>query len=248
MSRVANHLVLLREPHSQVTESYRSLRTKLQLALARGVKSFCVVSTWGRDGKSTVALNIAHSLSQLYHHVALIDGDLRKPTLSRLFELQDHPGFADLLISGGEPEELLYRTPAERLWFMPAGKERENPTDLLGRGQLDKFFGQLHAAGHIAVIDTSPLNACSDALLLGPSVGSALFVVNASNWEGESELRIKEALEDYNFEVLGVVLNGAPESESDVGSGYGYGYGYGREEQKPKRAGFWKRLLRLGRE
>lgn len=234
-SSVGEHLVLLREPHSQVTESYRSLRAKLQVPLARGLQAFCLVSAWGRDGKSTVALNLAHSLSQLFHDVVLVDCDLRKPTLTRLFELEGRPGLSDLLAEGGDPAACLHPTPADRMSFLPAGTRLDNPADLLHRGHLSRVFEWLRSNDRIVVVDTSPVEACSDALLLGPTVGAALMVVNAVQWEGEVEQRLKKSLLEHRFDILGVVLNGV----AQVDSRKTYGYG-----PKPTRKGFWARFSR----
>lgn len=238
-SAAADHMVLLREPDSPVTESYRTLRAKLQGPLSRGLQGLCLVSAWGRDGKSTVALNLAHSLSQLFHDVVLVDCDLRKPTLTRVFGLEGQPGISDLLTEGGDPTLALHPTPAERLQFLPAGTRLDNPADLLQRGGLlSECFDRLRAQQRIVVVDTSPVEACSDALLLGSTMGAALMVVSASQWEGEAEQRLKKSLLEHGFEVLGVVLNGVHPS----GARQPYGYG------KPRRKSFWSRFARPRRD
>lgn len=224
---IQERLILLREPNSAVAESYRSLRAALSRSLATGKQHFTVVSSWGGEGKSMVSANLAVSFSQLLMDVVLIDGDLRRPTLSRVFEKEHLPGLMDLLEGGGSATDMVYETPIPRLFVMPAGKSDANPGNLLGKGGFGRVVKELSEANLCTVVDTSPISACSDALLMGVHTDGSILVVSPDKWQGEAEAHFAQDLEDYGIEVLGVVMNNADISERTPGSGYGYGYGYG---------------------
>lgn len=247
MMDIESRLIIIREPNSPVAESYRSLRATLSRSLTKGKRRFMVVSSWPGEGKSMVSANLAIALSQLLMEVILIDGDLRKPTVSRVFEHGDKPGVMDLLESEGEAGQLLCPTPIERLSILPAGRSRANPGDLLGKGGFHKIFDDPMISDKCVVLDTSPMSACSDALLMGPVMDGALMVVGPTKWQGEPEAHFAQDLEDHGIEILGAILNGADPSEQSSGSsyGYGYGYGYGQEEsQTPKKKGLLSKILR----
>jgi len=260
-------LVILRDPESQAAESIRSIRTGLQRHLGAGVQCLMVLSPWGGDGKSTVCANLAASLSQLFIDVILVDADLRKPTLTRVFKREGRPGLTDCLEGRCQASEVIQSTGVERLSFVSAGTALANPADLLGRGNLAQILQDLQARCQCLILDTSPLTACGDALLIGAQIRHALMVINPRNWQGDAESRVGELLTEHGVEVLGVILNGT----DDQAEGYGYGYGYGQEAEKDSgllaarrgrsgrgrgsarsRGGFlqglWKRLWRPHRE
>ena len=242
MNPIEERLILLKEPNSAIAESYRSLRAVLSRSLAKGKRSFTIVSSWGGEGKSMVSANLAVAFSQLFLDVILIDGDLRRPTLSRVFDAEGAPGLMNLLEDGGSADAMLVKTPIERLFVLPAGKSVANPGDLLGKGRFPDILKELLVGNRCLVIDTSPISACSDALLMGSHTDGAVMVVSPDKWQGEAEAHFAQDLEDNGIEALGVVLNTADPGEQTPGSGYGYGYGYGhgygqgygREHEAPK--------------
>ena len=220
-------LSVLREPDSPVAESVRLIRTSLQRHLASGLNSLMILSPWGGDGKSTVCANLAASLSKLFIEVILVDADLRKPTLSRVFRSEGRPGLTECLEGQAEVADVLQDTGVERLRFVAAGSASQNPADLLGRESLGAVLRDLQSRCQCLIMDTSPLTACGDALLIGAHVNKALMVINPRNWQGEAESRVRELLQEHGVEVLGVILNAT--EDSAPGYGYGYGYGYGSE-------------------
>jgi capsular exopolysaccharide synthesis family protein len=197
-----------------------------------------------------VSANLATSLSQLLMDVVLVDGDLRRPTLSRVFEVENRPGVMELLESGGQVSKFVCGTPVERLYVLPAGKSAINPANLLGTGGFKRIMDEFRAEEDVAVvIDTSPVSACSDALLMATHTDGAIVVVSPDKWQGEAEAHFVQDLEDQGVELLGAVMNNADAKELLPGSGYGqygqygqYGKGYGmygnygqEHEAKPKK-------------
>ncbi|MGI5845160.1 MAG: tyrosine-protein kinase family protein [Candidatus Xenobium sp.] len=266
-------LAILRDPESPVAESIRSIRTGLQRHLAAGVNCLMVLSPWGGDGKSTVCANLAASLSQLFIEVILVDADLRKPTLTRVFQREGQLGLTDCLDGRSPVSDIIQSTGIDRLSFVPAGTALANPADLLGRGHLAQTLQDLQSRCQCLILDTSPLTACGDALLIGAQIRHALMVISPKNWQGDAESRVRELLADHGVEVLGVILNGMDDHSEGYGYGYGHGYGQVPEGRKMKYSaqfaarhghsgrsrdsaksrggllqGFWKRLWRTHRE
>ena len=184
-----------------------------------------------------VSANLAVAFSQLLMDVVLIDGDLRRPTLSRVFQQEHQRGLTDILESGGPLSDCVFPTSVERLSILPAGQSKTNPGNLLGKGGFGQVLSDPMLSEKCVVIDTSPLSACSDALLMGVHTDGAVMVVSPEKWQGEPEAHYIQDLEDHGIEVLGAVLNNADPSEQTHGANYGYGYGYeygyGQEESAP---------------
>lgn len=220
-------LVILREPDSPAAESLRLVRTSLQRHLATGTRGWMVLSPWSGDGKSMVCANLAASLSQLFLDVLLVDADLRKPTLTRVFRMEGKPGLTDCLEQRRTLDEVIQDTGVDRLRFVPAGASALNPADLLGRDLLGPLIQDLQSRCQCVLVDTSPLTACGDALLLGAHMPRALMVLNPKNWQGEAEARVRDLLKEHGVEIQGVVLNASDDAAEGSGYGYGYGYGYG---------------------
>ncbi len=212
-------LIVVKDPDSLVAESYRSLRTKLSTDISHGLRSLMVVSTRSGEGKSMVAANLAASLTQLYFKVILIDGDLRRPSLTRLFGCEDIVGFTNYLEGNTLLSEAIYSTSIDKLSILPAGTSKSNPANLLGRHLLPEAIAELRERGYFLIFDTPPITACSDAILIGTQVDGALMVVNPSTWQGDSEVKVTKELKAHDIEIVGAILNGASESEQEH-SGY----------------------------
>lgn len=255
MDKLSELLVILKEPRSLVAESYRGVRTSLQRALSNDVKTIMFVSCFAGDGKSMLCANVAVALTQLFLDVILVDADLRRPTLTSLFEATDRPGLGDYLSGTAELSQILNQTPLERLRLVPAGMATENPGNLLGRTTLSGFCSKIAQEGDAVIIDTSPLAACNDALSLGQHIDTTVMVVSPRRWDGDVEVRIRQTLEQHKVPLMGVVLNGSTGGSSYGAYGYGYGYGarsqalynYGitDESRALKRRGLWKSLKGL---
>lgn len=217
-------IVLLSEPNGVVAEAYRNLRASLSKQMVQDKRVFTVVSAWMGDGKSMVCTNLATSLSQLHLNVLLIDGDLRRPTISRIFSAHKLTGFTECLEDGKLRRG--YKTKIEGLEILPRGLSTANPANLLSTDQLRRAMDYWRSQYDVIVMDTPPLSVCSDAMLLGSLTDGAVMVVSPKGWDGETEVRFQEKLKDYGIPLLGAVLNGALGSEL-TGRSYGYGYGYG---------------------
>lgn len=260
MANLQELLYILKEPRSMVAESYRGIRASLQRALAHDVKTIMFVSSYGGDGKSMLCANVAVALTQLFLDVVLVDGDMRRPTLTNLFEVVDRPGLGEFLEGKASLDEVLTPTSIERLRIVSAGASLENPGDLLARPALASFCKQISEKADAVVIDTSPISACNDALSIGQHIDTTIMVVSPRQWDGDVEVRIRQTLEQHKVPLMGLVINGTTSGDAYGGSyGYGYGqatrsaystYGYYGDDYSGnggprKKKGFWARLKSL---
>ncbi|MBX3166745.1 MAG: CpsD/CapB family tyrosine-protein kinase [Candidatus Eremiobacteraeota bacterium] len=215
-----DHIVVLQHPNSEIAECYRTLRATLSRHLSLGKKVICLVSTWSGDGKSMVCTNLAVTLTHLHLRVVLVDGDLRLPTISKVLGAEQAPGFTDFLEKGGNLEDYLVETVVPNLRLLPRGQSQENPANLLGRERLAEIFNKLRESADCVIVDTPPMTACSDAVLIGVQTDGVVIVVNPKSWDGDIEVRHKQQLVDHNIPVLGAVLNGAAETENRTYGAY----------------------------
>ena len=241
-----------------VAESYRGIRASLQRALAHDVKTIMFVSSYGGDGKSMLCANVAVALTQLFLDVVLVDGDLRRPTLTNLFEVVDQPGLGEYLEGKAELDDILAPTSIDRLRIVSAGSSLGNPGDLLARPALAAFCKEISTRADAVIIDTSPIAACNDALSIGQHIDTTVMVVSPKQWDGDVEVRIRQTLEQHKVPLMGLVINGTSGGDQ-YGGGYGYGhakrsaytYGYygddeaGANAEQRKKKGFWRRLKSL---
>ena len=246
-------IVALTNPRSPIAEAFRSLRTNIQFANpGKQVRSLLITSAGPSEGKTLTAANLAVSLAGGGSRVILVDTDLRKPCLHRLFELPKEPGFTNLVIdqkddpSGGASgqafEDYLRRTEVENLWVLPCGTVPPNPAELLGSPRAAQVMEQLKEHADVVVYDSPPAATVTDAVVLSSRVDAVLQVVLAGRTRRDLVLRGKSVLEKVGARILGPVLNRV--SLSDLGYYYYYYYGYYRDGHQPDEQSVLHRLRR----
>ena len=158
-------------------EAFRKLRTNLRYAnVDEGVRSFVVTSGVQGDGKSTIAVNLARVMALAGQEVILIEGDLRRPRLKRLFNAgKNRPGLAQLLVGATSLESALVTTPVPGLRVIFAGDSPPNPSELLGSSRLSELVKYL-AADHVVIIDAPPVLPVTDAVALAEHVDGMLMI------------------------------------------------------------------------
>jgi capsular exopolysaccharide synthesis family protein len=223
--------LFLEKPHSALAESFRNLRTTLLVAdRERGCRSVIFASAIPGEGKSFCATNYAAALAGQGLRTLLIDGDLRLPSIGPVFlgAASKVPGFADVLAGTCPIETALHVTDIENLSVLPAGHLAANPAELLGRSDVAAFLQTVLARFDRIVIDTAPVLAVSETLLLVPHVDAVCLVVRAARTPDAVVVRALEKLRESGARIPGFILNGLP-----IRGGYHYHYhapGYGRDE------------------
>jgi capsular exopolysaccharide synthesis family protein len=224
IAELDHHLVAALAPTSLAAEQYRSLRTRLKQAEnGRNVRTIAVTSPAKGDGKSLTAANLALTMAQEFQQrVLLLDGDLRRPTVHRLFGLGDGPGLADVLMNAAELDQALISLPEHHLTVLPAGMPPSHPAELLGSSTMRRVLDTLRTRFDRILIDVPPVAPLADLHILAPMVDGLLMIVRAGITPKPAIERALSGLD--TSKVLGLVLN---ETGGDGTDGYNYeGYGY----------------------
>lgn len=212
-------LITITDPRSPVSEAYRTLRTNLQFSsLDDPVKTLVVTSAAPDEGKSTTVANLAVTLAQGGRRTILVDCDLRRPSLHKLFDLQAEPGLTNMMLEDGG-EAALQETGVEGLRLLASGPKPPNPADMLGAQKLDKIIESLTEEADIILFDAPPVIAVTDAAVLGAKVDGVLLVISAGKTKRDHAQRAKELLEKANVRIIGATLTNAPK-DSGVGEYY----------------------------
>lgn len=215
------------KPRSLWAESYRSARTSLDfIRRNQRVQVIMIASPYSGDGKSVTASNLAISFAQAGRSVLLIDGDLRKPSQHRIHGLSRDRGFAHILRDLLPFERVVQPTAIENLSLLATGPEVTNPAELLSSPRLLEFIEEARKTYDCIIMDSSPLLAVSDPLILAAAVDGVVLVVRATSLRQHDAHRTVEILRTLGMPVFGCFVNGI--TSSDGGYGYGYGYGYGQ--------------------
>jgi non-specific protein-tyrosine kinase len=212
-------LVTVEAPRSAASESYRTVRTNVQFSsLDVPVGSIVVTSAQSREGKSTVAANLAVTMAQADKRVLLVDADLRRPSLHRLFGLSNRHGLTDLLLSERRAvEELALNTKVPGLRVLPSGPQPPNPSEALGSRRMRQALEEMRQLADVVILDSPPLLAVADGLVLGATVDAAILVVRSGATRRTLAQRAKEQLDRVEARLLGVVVNAAPRHAQEDG-------------------------------
>jgi capsular exopolysaccharide synthesis family protein len=229
-------------PQSQMSEAFRALRTSLLLSQAdHPPQVILMTSALPREGKTTAAVNLAVTLAQLGDKTLLVDADLRKPGINRALSLVDgkHAGLSSYLAGVSSLDLITVPHPAiSNLAAIPTGPIPPNPADLLSSRRLTELIAELRSRYKFIVIDSPPIMAATDAVILSVVVDGVLLVVRSGETPKEAFTRTRDLLASVKCRMLGVVLNAVNASSPDYYYSYRYypySYGgYGREEEGKK--------------
>jgi len=225
-------LQVLRKPNGAVAEAFRSLRATLMLlGRASERKIFAVTSAMPGEGKTFTSCNLAVIFAQQGLKTILIDADLRRPAVEPLlFDTRDTAGLAELG-SGQLPlDEVIRGTDVPNLSCITAGGRAPNPAELLGQEWFGELLKELARRFDRVVVDTAPVNAVSDTLVIVKYIQTVCLVVDSAKTPRKAIKRALEQLERSEAPIAGIVLNRLP-----PGGGIGYYYhysshkGYGRD-------------------
>lgn len=217
------------DPRCHVAEAYRSVRTALQFSTSDGApRRLVITSTAKNEGKSTTALALAINFAQLGARVALIDADMRNPTLHKFLGLSNTTGLSNVLT--GQPvemERLLHETMVPNLYVVTAGPIPPNPVDLLMGPKLGELMDDLQAQGfEYLIIDGPPVLGLADAIVLGNQVPAMLYVAQASHTRKSHIRDAFRRLRMAGIVPLGVVLTKTTAQNTAYYTYESY-YGYG---------------------
>jgi succinoglycan biosynthesis transport protein ExoP len=215
-------------PKSREAESYRGVRTSLYFGTrGSGHRVIQVTSPSAGDGKSTLAANLAVSIAQSGKRTLLIDADLRKPRVHKIFGLQAKAGLATLIAEGGDPAAAIHATEVPNLFLLPCGRLPSNPAELLTSPRFQELIDILRGHYDFVLIDTPPLLAVTDPCVVSPRVDGVLLTIRITRNGRPPAQRARDILQALGAPIFGVVVNGVAYRGVSY-EGYGYSY-YSRD-------------------
>lgn len=220
-------LVTLTAVRSTAAEQYRALRTNLEfLTVSGAISSIQVTSGVPGAGKTLTAANLAIALAQAGKTTLLVDADLRRPSIHRVFGNGNLTGLTTAITRSDEWDKFVVPGPIQSLSLMTSGPIPPNPSELLSSAAMRHLLADMRRDFEIVVLDTPPVVAYTDAVALAQHVDGTIYVVRAGHASRKADLKGQERLKQVDARVLGVVLNSVG-MEDDV---YSYYYGYGEDK------------------
>lgn len=219
-------LVTVTHSRDRGAEAYRALRTKILFLRDKlPLKTLVVTSPTIGEGKTTTAANLATALAQQGVRVLLIDCDLRRPRLHKLFGTTRAPGLTDVLKSTVQAHDAIRQTAVEGLHLLPRGTRTLQPAELLGGGWMVAALRQLGKQYDMVILDTPPVLSASDAASLSARADGVLLVLRAGQTERAVAQEAMHQLSAVGANVIGAVLND-PDAQIEKYESYGYAYAY----------------------
>ena len=220
---IKRRLMTREDPRSPISEAYRSLRTSmLYTGVESEVKSILVSSAGPGEGKTTTVANMAITYANLGRKTLLIDTDLRRPVVHKIFDLEKEPGITNFL-SGNTSDfnQLVKNTDIDNLKVVTSGIIPPNPSELLGSKKMGDLIKNLEKDWDIILFDSPPLVAVTDATMVSKAIDKIIIVVKVGYTDKKAFEHTVRSLRNVNAPIGGVVLN-AVTKKSSYGSYYYY--------------------------
>lgn len=215
------------DPKSNVSESLNSIRTSLSLSSPGGIpRSLTVTSTQAGEGKSSACYGLAQGLAKLGRSVVIVDADLRRPNVHRLFGLKNSGGVSNVLAGVGTADAYLAREVAPHIDALLAGPIPPDATELLGAGRLRAMVAELAERYDHVLVDSAPVLGLADAPLVASSVDGVIYVVEAARNNVRGVQTAITRLQQGGTPILGVVLSRFDPTKSGYSYEYRYAYEY----------------------
>ncbi|HWR13928.1 MAG TPA: polysaccharide biosynthesis tyrosine autokinase [Terriglobales bacterium] len=222
-------VVAYRRPKSDVSESYRALRTAILLSSTGAApKVMLVTSALPQEGKTTTSINTAVVLAQKGARVLLVDADLRRPSVHKAFNIKPSTGLSTILTGSSRFENTVAQVPQlPNLFLLPAGPPPPHPAELLGSNLMKQCIEQWREHYDHIIFDTPPALSVTDSILLSVDMDAVVLVVRSGSTTKAALRRTRELLAQVNANVLGVVVNAVDVDSPDYYHHYYYGSKYG---------------------
>lgn len=209
-------------------EAYKSLRTNLEfLSASSGCKVILITSSAPEEGKSNVAINLATTMAAGGKKVVLVDGDLRKGSLSRYLHLnRNRPGISNVVANQCTLADALVRFKNVQFTLLPVGPLPPNPSEMLATPAVEALFKGLREYYDYVIVDTPPVSVVTDAAVMCRFADGVILVVRPGVTTTQGAQLSKKNLEAVHAHILGVVLNGYDAKRAGHKDGYYYSYSY----------------------
>jgi polysaccharide biosynthesis transport protein len=216
----APELYVHSDPRSAAAECLRSIRTNvLFMSPGRPLRTIVVTSSGPGEGKTTAAAALAETMAHSGNRVLVIDADMRRPRLHKVFSLENHSGLFSLILGDGTPEDVVRETIIPNLFVLTCGPIPPNPAELLHTTGFGALLADVTRQFDRVIIDSPPAGVVADAVVISTQVDGTLFVLKAGHTSQDAAVR---ALVNVNARVLGAVLNDLDLEDRRYGQHYEY--------------------------
>ncbi len=225
-----NKIISINNPKSPIAEAYRGIRTSIEFSnLDKEIKVITVTSSKQSEGKSTVISNLAASFANLEKKILILDGDLRNPSIHRMFGISNIHGLTDLILDNKTFLDCVHCTDTKNLHVLTCGKIPPNPSEMLSSKRMKNIIEELKDHYDYIFIDAPPIGIVTDAGIISTYTDGTVFVVGSNETDAEMIKISKEKLENVGANILGVILN---KFEPKGSESYYYNYYYQETEKK----------------
>ena len=236
VSQSPTDLFVRRRTNSQFAEAFRGLRTNLLFSAPAGkLRSFVVTSPGMREGKTSVATNLALTLADTGKRVMVVDTDLRRPRVHKVFGLCNDRGLTEVLAGAATLADVVVEV-EENLDVLRCGPITPKPSEMLASHAFAGLVNELEKRYDVVIFDSPPAAVVSDASILSQWTDGVLLVVRMEKTPMSWVTRAVRQLEAVEARMIGVVVNAGRQRRRSYGYGYGHGYGrhgyYGQEEDE----------------
>lgn len=218
-------LITEHDKKSPVSEAYRTIRTNLRFAGAdKPLKFIGVTSSIPFEGKSTTISNLAVVMAMDGKRVLLIDCDMRKPMIHRIFELPNR-GVTNCIATGVSVESVIRKEVSPNLDILTSGPVPPNPSEMIGSEKMTSLLKQAGESYDYVLIDLPPVLPVTDAAVMSAKIDGMILVIGSGDVTPEEGKRTKEQLEQAGAHMIGVILNKVPVQHNRGYNYYYYHYG-----------------------
>lgn len=254
-SKSDSNLAVLESPKSAISEAFRNLRSSLQFLYKEqgvvGAKTVLITSSVSGEGKSFCAINLASVFALSDKRAIIVDLDLRKPKISKYFDIDNTVGVVDFLINEKDIDGIIKKSAYENLDIVTSGRIPPNPSELLIGERFKEMLNLLKGRYDYIILDSAPIGLVTDSLDISSHVDATLYIARYNYTSKNMFAYINKKYRNGEFKNISVVMNGhigrgGYGYGSNYNYGYGsysrYGYGYQGYHETDQPQSFWSKL------
>ncbi len=223
-------------PRSSMAECIRSIRTNIVFSSSNVPKKVLMISSAGpKEGKTIIAANLAVTMAQAGKNTLVVDGDMRRPRLNKLFGVERIPGLSNLLVEDNDLKLAIKCTNVPNLSILCCGHVPPNPSELLGTDAMEILCNKMRDMFDCVIFDSPPAMSVTDAIVLARLCDGVILIVKSGFTKRDPVLRTISQLSDAKSKILGAVLNNVDFGRDRYYYQYYYHYGYSGKEKRKHR-------------
>ena len=224
-------LIVQRSPKSPIAEVFRTLRTNIQFMNSQNLlKTLLITSTMPGEGKTWIASNLAITFAQAGKRVVLVDTDMRKGRVNKMFQTDAVPGLSNYLsgidetgkVEDADVLRYVRQTEIDNLFVIPSGNVPPNPSELLSSQKTVYMLDKLKENFDIVILDGTPCMLVTDSVILSRIVDTTIIVTEHKATKKDNLQKVKKSIENVGGKIAGVVINKIPVNISKYESTYYY--------------------------